>query len=578
MSVVEQLRKNIVQVDGKLVVGTGFFISEKGHVLTCYHLVKNQCIGDSVTLWFEDKSYESELIFKVEIPDVAILLLKDKKLPDNAVILLLGKWKDDKENSFVTLRFQNQVEDKTKKILVKVEGEILNRENKNGITLLQLSLQQQGEMEIRGGMSGAPIYHQGMQRIVGIIKEYTWLEKETEKKEIEKQECIPYAVAIEEIAKLDSPIKEHLHQQLLLTQLYQVNWSLWFTESLFKSFCEKLPIKILKPYGELGNNISENFSELLDQLQQQLSDINEFISCLTEYCPLIPLRKLIEELSPFDNLIDRKNEKETALRRARFFEAPVGYGKKTLLQAIKQQSHREKWLPLYVEIPQKGMKALELARQVATVVGIAASDFSMETLAAKLSGALEQQLKNRIGIFLLIDNADNLLKEEISNFSTFLENLKNYLAKEYRFELTLAGRSSGLEWQKSFEKMKLPPIEVESLKPFHFEILSQEIIQYFPYPPSSEQIAQLMYETGGHPGCVIQRLKDFTSGSSGSISPCLEEKIKEVNDSIPKSLQNVLVNLCVLRRYDYFLLNKIQTEKIIEYQESCITKFKMLFC
>jgi S1-C subfamily serine protease len=115
---VEHIKNSVVKIliDGNSV-GTGFFISEKGEILTCHHVVFNDNLiiennqiksriqivkNDSVTIdVFIPSYYRNKGFDLAKLYDYCLLQILDKKLIKDISYLNLGKFNDVNEGDFV---------------------------------------------------------------------------------------------------------------------------------------------------------------------------------------------------------------------------------------------------------------------------------------------------------------------------------------------------------------------------------------------------------------------------------------------------------------------------------------------
>jgi len=406
MSTKDKLQQNVVLVRGEML-GTGFFIGNDGSLLTCFHVVGNKETGEladkKLIVTFNSVDYPAKCLRSSPDPqtlDMAVLRLAGGKLPPGATLLPLGEWKPDTgpTRRFRTFGFRSP--DIFKGLYA--EGEIRGHvSTRSGIQLLHLASEAMGAEEIRQGMSGAPVYHEATEQIVGMIALRTKQQGET----------IPCAIPTEVIANVWHPVQDRLRETELLQQLSNVlRLGEWFTEKAFKSLYESLPFLDLAKYDALGEDKPQ---ALLEQLRGQ-ERVYNFINCIRGKRPDIPLAKLIE-LPPVHriNFVNREDELKDACGRYALpyilFEAPAGYGKTELLRAIEQQHFQAGWLCIYVETPQNVVSAVDLTNQVAMQAGYP-KDLShlpdTRAVGYTLAGFLEDRLTslNASGVILLVMN------------------------------------------------------------------------------------------------------------------------------------------------------------------------------
>ncbi|MCK5616470.1 trypsin-like peptidase domain-containing protein [Candidatus Pacearchaeota archaeon] len=157
---------SILRSDGT-IAGTGFVVSEKGHISTCAHVIESAQAGhgDEVMVRFQDVGYEcrARAIKKwwrdSSREDVAILQLKSE-LPDRVSPLKLGSSAGTADHKVRIFGYPEvgTVEG------VWAKGEVLGRVTENGRAWIQLRTG-----EITTGFSGAPVFDESRQRVIGMV-------------------------------------------------------------------------------------------------------------------------------------------------------------------------------------------------------------------------------------------------------------------------------------------------------------------------------------------------------------------------------------------------------------------------
>ena len=140
---------------------------------------------------------------------------------------------------------------------------------------------------------------------------------------------------VERIAAIWPPLKNRLREEELLQQLPNVLCSKYFTEESFEIFYQSLPLP-----NRLGHKKSgeDKFQALIGQVRDT-GRAYDLINWIRTKHPGIPLTELVE-LPPVHRLgfVNREDELEESCGRYApayiLYEAPAGYGKTELLEAI----------------------------------------------------------------------------------------------------------------------------------------------------------------------------------------------------------------------------------------------------
>jgi hypothetical protein len=419
-------------------------------------------------------------------------------------------------------------------------------------------------------MSGAPVYCEKVNRIVGLIAlRYD-----------EPGEIIPCGIPIEEVAEIYPPLAARLQEERVLAELANILLlGDWFTDKTLKGFYRGLPFPDLPGYEDLGEDKPQ---AILDELRSR-KWVYDFIKCLQLKRSDIPLDGVLQLLPPHSlGFVNRQSELDKATGRFAlsyiFFEAPAGFGKTTLLSAIQQRDIAEGRLCIYVEVPPDTDSALALACTVTQQAGCVTRSTPphVGNVAWLLSGHLQHWLQDREskrGLTLIIDSAERLPEEEIGAFlNDFLDPLLGLLF-DFDVRFRLAGRYTGGRWAQQAQNF---PLEVIPLSPFQFQYVRDTLSLRFPrHAQLDTYAAHVMHLTGGHPGCMARILN-----SLGSLGPAEEhfarngqtyrqfvlEVARDTRELIPESLREMFDVLSVFRRYNYTLLQSALNEKLIDYE------------
>jgi len=144
------------------VVGAAF-LAANGIAVTCAHVVEavGKTKGDSITLRLANGEstnaiVDSDLWRDVNVEDISILRLEEST--SEILPLVLGSSEGTKGHTFLTFGFPQSSQELTGR------GEIVGYAFLNGIKLIQLRSEQ-----VTPGFSGAPVFDEKTQRVVGMI-------------------------------------------------------------------------------------------------------------------------------------------------------------------------------------------------------------------------------------------------------------------------------------------------------------------------------------------------------------------------------------------------------------------------
>lgn len=582
-----------IQVGGKRK-GTGFFIGTDGSLLTCFHVVGNKETGlltkKPITVWFKDVSYETCCLFTPEEPDkldFVILRVTDEKLPRQASLLPMGRYESTPGISHTIRSLGFRPLDDVQGSLPAVGEFKVKASDELETPWLLLSLVSGHEEDFRPGMSGAPLYDDTADKIVGMIcKRYGVGETKT-------PEESPAALPIETIAEHWRPLRRRLEHDRLLDQFYRVYSSKrLLTSDLFGLIYERLreAMPELKPYESLG---SDKLKSLIDQVRQT-GHVYSLLNYLRADWPKLPRVQPEPPTSANVRFVNREREFRSACDLSAppliIFDAPWGYGKTSLLEAIETDHFYKGWLSAFVDLPKDTMNAAEVASQVAIEADCyPPGDIEIE----KKGDTLALQLQDRIGrykapgIVLLIDNVDRLPEAEMrSFFGGLLKAMRSRLGTNLRVRLAGAYLAARLDLAE------LPPMSVQPLEPFTFQTVrettrlvlhpgdqgeaeSSTRKEILPPTKIDSIAAHLMYITGGHPGCMIRVLNQLKrvhlDGRPDEIfhkyREILEKICKgytdrvatQIHRTLPEPLSEVFEILSVYRKYNVRLLKEILT-------------------
>src|SRR6266581_673573 len=162
----DDLSAGIVRILSDRTVGTGFVVSDDGLIATCAHVVGNPG-PEKVTVIFlstneqREATVEEQWLCDVEAEDIAILRLEGS-LPQGVKALPLGSSTGVSGHKVSTFGFPSVGEVEG----IAGHGKVLGRgtQTRAGQPLLQIR-----SSEITRGFSGAPLWDEQRQRVIGQV-------------------------------------------------------------------------------------------------------------------------------------------------------------------------------------------------------------------------------------------------------------------------------------------------------------------------------------------------------------------------------------------------------------------------
>jgi Trypsin-like peptidase domain len=596
------LRQNVVAVlRNGTIAGTGFFIDRDGSILTCFHVVRDPSTGyltdQPLSIRFNGVKYDAEYISRSLIPatfDIAVLRLVSRVLPDQATLLPLGKWDAESmvSREFVSFGYKLAGTFKGINTRSKVSSRTkIDLKENPGVQFLQLASEDLRLPEIGRGMSGAPVYHEETNQIVGVIVARSRHE----------DLAIPLALPMDEIARVWGPVRARLQQDELARQLgtlvndYKTVGEI---ESKLPNFVNSL-IEMSDVFPADSVLKGDKSQALIEQLRSR-GFIYELFSYMKSEAKEIPGNSfddiLSEAYTPGPEIKFVNREEALSLATGSFaphyllFDAPAGYGKTELLWEIEQRYLLKGWICFYIETAQ----TLATARDLVQTLARSASLFRQLPELANLHSAgriIAGMLKYRVGlahaqgIVLLIDSIERLPDEERNSFfdhflRRFIETFTVRTSDEQskRLRIVLAGRYLTPNWKKTDWTF---PLEVKSLEPFNYDTVLTAIqnSRWRDKGDLKSWAAHLMHVTGGHPRCIAETLRlkesrqsveDHFASHHEAYRDIILPIINEVRSSIPEHLQDIFDRLSVFRRYNVRLLRSMIDTEVIRYDKGVV--------
>ena len=594
----DPLRQNVVAVlRNGTIAGTGFFVDRDGSILTCFHVVRDTSTGyltdQPLSIRFNGVNYPVECIFHSFI-DVAVLRLVSRELPNQAMLLPLGKWDADSIVSRTFVSYGYKLAETFDGIYTRstvVSRTPIELKGRRGVRFLQLASEDLSRDEVGRGMSGAPVYLEETKQIVGVIA--------TRSRHEGKDLAIPLALPMDEIARIWSPVRARLQQDELARQIgslviaFKTDPKL---ELLLQNFVDSLAGT--SDFPEYSTLEGDKWQTAIEQLRSR-GLIYDLFSYMKK-ANVIASKKFFDDM--LSNAYTKGSEikfvnREDALSLADsygphylLFDAPAGYGKTELLWEIEQRYLLKGWICCYIETAQTLATALDLVQTLARSANLFRQlpdltnlHFSGQFIASMLKGRVE--LAGAQGIVLPIDSIERLPDEERNNFRDhFLRYLIAGFAdkasgkQSTSLRIVLAGRYLSPDWKKTDWAF---PLEVKSLKPFNYDIVLTAIRNNRGgYQGDLKSwAAHLVYMTGGHPRCIaetlplmesMQSIEEHFASHHEAYRDVVLPIINEVRSSIPEHLQDIFDRLSVFRRYNIRLLRSIIDAEVIRYGDNAV--------
>lgn len=356
--------------------------------------------------------------------------------------------------------------------------------------------------------------------------------------------------------------EKYLGRDDLIFPIYYINYDGWETDELAQVVLQPKPI-------DWRDERFKDFHAL--EVQEKLNAIALYI------------RDTIERRVPPVHFVNREYELQQAYAEYAahhiFFDAPSGYGKTALLQAIEWHYFGEGWLCISVETPNNIQTALELCRLVAKEADVLYVTTFPDSQA--LGYSVAAFLNNKIhlsdipGILFLIDSVERLPHSEVYAFLTFLKTIRLALTGTHiQVRIHLAGRSVGLLWERTAQNLNLQT-KVISLSPFQLRYV-RETVRLL--QPSQQELdlraSYLMHVTGGHPFCMAnilqhmdyaQPVDEHFNQEHARYQKVVFSIADAIRKGLPIDLRDIFDALSIFRRYNNRLLDAMVRHNVLRY-------------
>ncbi len=256
-------------------------------------------------------------------------------------------------------------------------------------------------------------------------------------------------------------------------------------------------------------------------------------------------------------------------------DAPAGFGKSILIQALKTRMEEAGWRCSYARVRHPKTSA-EVIAQIARGLGVPAHEgASGASLAKSLARQYEQTDSPKVAIFIDVEKplpddlkiVEELLDGFIPDMADGLEEANFSRGRHNPFRVVIASRYlTG----KLRERPKIP-LTPHKLKPFTYQTILEAASKRVSLLSASMQeqfAAHLMHYTAGHPGCISATISLYEEHGRPEPSEFFREfenqiwndivfpEISDVRESIDKEVRRVFENLSVFRLLDPGILRE----------------------
>ena len=346
---------------------------------------------------------------------------------------------------------------------------------------------------------------------------------------------------------------------------------------------------LLQDMREAGRTVSDPpYRNILSNLAH---DLGRIISEHSGEFPIVRLKPPAEKIESEIEFVGRSNEIDliTSIYSPPYLliSAPAGYGKTRLVQAVRERMQSQEWFCIHIELwRQKRYSLADLVYKILREVRDEKRENSElstpEKCGNEVSRAIIKRL-NKKNILLLIDETESLEEDVVRQFlNRFVPRLNNILGRSGNpVRLILAGRFISC-WKQLVSEL---PLHLRSLPLFDFNAVGQLVENFIlksglrsDEPQYEKDFAShLMYFTGGHPGCMIEILKqdfifspteEIVSNEDKYFETIVRPVADEIREHIPDDLRDIFDTLSVVRRFNVRLLRTFIDEKLIEWPGS----------
>ncbi len=287
-------------------------------------------------------------------------------------------------------------------------------------------------------------------------------------------------------------------------------------------------------------------------------------------------------------------------------DAPVGYGKTSLLREVRRRYAKKGWACCYLEIEREappGLCALgeqvlcEIEGKSKNLQGSSAEEVGSEIATALLNTPIQNNehpttlsKASYKGLALLLDNIEVL---EDATFSALGDaiigifnslNFTSFFSRGNQLRVFLSGRD--IRRRSTIYRSKSLPYTGMSLSPYTFTVVEEAVRQYTlkaNYELENGYLhnlsARFMYFNGGHPGCITDALTGLKDKSIYTVQRLLKgkreyldrsfailEKLESNGNQEIHSLIKILETLSVFRSFGPWLLKILINKGYISWE------------
>ncbi|MGE0085849.1 MAG: SAV_2336 N-terminal domain-related protein [Desulfococcaceae bacterium] len=346
----------------------------------------------------------------------------------------------------------------------------------------------------------------------------------------------------------------------------------------------------------IGNNVRqviENIVTVCNNFENGIADLIKTVRFFEgNSLPMKNLEKVAEHLglqpAIETEFVNRVNElsfiTNTYCPSYLLISAPIGYGKTRLLEAVCDHMEKQGWFCIFVKLSKERSNSLkEISLGIIEQLGFKKSDTTDLTIpdicGFEIRECIFPFLKDKKKILLLLDEADRInddLAKDILN-ELIPSMLRSFSDLDFRidFRMIVSGR-----YLSRWEHLGIPLKSIQ-LTPFDFHAVHETIDKYVSKSRHNSDYRQkfasdLMYFTGGHPGCMAQILQQnygrpisvITSSEEKHFDNIIKPVIDEIRLCIPDDLKIIFERISVVRRFTPQMLRFFIDKGLIDWQKN----------
>jgi hypothetical protein len=302
---------------------------------------------------------------------------------------------------------------------------------------------------------------------------------------------------------------------------------------------------------------------------------------------------LLQNFDPYINFVNRLTEIETITYPSApayyLLDAPVGFGKTSLMKELQKKFQEKNWLSVYVAVNENDtldqlisliIKDLNINSQLFITASLSSSLRFAGIIRKYWVNEVRPTIPSKEGIVFLIDLdkrpskliLEGLLTDLIPLIDSNLRELDDFANKQNRFRVVISGRRLGFLARKV--KSKPLSLVVRQLTPFNFDVIRISVsnkLSIYDEKVVNKLASKLLFLTGGHPGAMAQILDLFINENlefdlffenydneiwKTILYPIIQEIRNEISNS-SIDLINVIDEICIYRYLDAYTLRYI---------------------